>query len=157
MVVLRVTTVIIVIISFSASNIYPQRQWINFTNTDGITSIAVRTTDTLNELWLGVRGGVIRYDLDTNEKRVYTRADGLATNDIFSVTVNHFSDQLSVWAGGSFGYGISEFDGTQWITYNVSPSIWDARYKVFDMVIEKVASSSSDKLWISTLVGGSNV
>ena len=157
MAVLRIITVMFIFLSFPVSDINAQRQWLNFTNTDGITSIAVRTTDTLNELWLGVRGGVIRYDLDTDQKIVYTRADGLATNDIFSVTVNQFSDQLSVWAGGSFGYGISEFDGTQWITYNVSPSIWDARYKVFDMVIEKVASSSSDKLWISTLVGGSNV
>ena len=154
MAVLRIITVMLIFLPLSVSKIEAHSKWINFTNTDDITSIAVRTTDTLNELWLGVRGGVIRYDLDTDQKIVYTRADGLATNDILSVTVNHFSDKLSVWAGGSFGYGISEFDGTQWITYNVSPSIWDDRYKVFDMAIEPAVVGSSGRLWLSTLVGG---
>ena len=136
MAVLRIITVMFIFLSFPVSDINAQRQWLNFTNTDGITSIAVRTTDTLNELWLGVRGGVIRYDLDTDRQTVYTRTEGLATNDIFAIAVHPSSEKLNVWAGGRWGYGISEFDGTQWITYNVSPSIWDGRYMVRDMDLD---------------------
>lgn len=85
--------------------------WVNYTNTQEITSI---TYGLENDLWIGVRGGVVHLDLTTGATKVYTRATGLAPGDI--VTVATLKLSKSVWAGGTniYGWGLSEFRGSSW-------------------------------------------
>lgn len=84
--------------------------WVNYTNIDDITSIASYN----GTLWIGARGGVVRFDPKTMSKTIFTGADGLVTNDVFGLAVD--SDGR-VWAGGQAGNnGFGVYDGSSWTT-----------------------------------------
>jgi ligand-binding sensor domain-containing protein len=66
------------------------------------------------DLWTGGPGGVVHWYVETNEYIIYTTADGLASNEV--VAIAQTPDGM-LWFG-SFGAGISRFDGVSWQTYN---------------------------------------
>lgn len=91
--------------------VYSQKpQWINYTNIDYITSLACYN----DTLWIGARGGVVRFDPVTSSKAIFTRADGLVANDVQALAVGADG---RVWVAGNWGNdGIGVYDGTKWST-----------------------------------------
>lgn len=94
---------------FFSFNVKAQNpKWINYTNIDMITSIVSYN----NILWIGARGGVVRFDPQTLSKEIFTRADGLVANDITCLDVG---PDGRVWAIGSWGNpGFGVYNGNNW-------------------------------------------
>lgn len=112
-----ILTIVLVsmLVSFTIQIGYAQ-QWLNYTNSDHITSIDVAFN---GDLWIGLRGGVIHYNIQTGEKTKYTVAEGLILNDVAAVAV---SPSGTVLAGGRWGWGLSKFEGNNWSKYPISYS-----------------------------------
>ncbi|MFQ5729564.1 MAG: hypothetical protein ACE5GN_04305, partial [Waddliaceae bacterium] len=64
-------------------------------------------------LWVGTSNGILSYNLVTQAQQVYTTKDGLLSNMIHSITIG--PDQVK-WVG-TYGGGLSRFDGNQWTAY----------------------------------------
>jgi len=124
------------------SALYPQKlQWINYTNVDYITSLACYS----NIIWMGARGGVIRLDPANLSKKIFTRANGLLSNDVQAVAVG---PDGRVWASGIWGNeGIGVFDGTKWST--VATGNFQPIGGVFKMQV-----GPDGTVWFNMLVGG---
>ncbi len=118
-----------------------QSQWINYTNVDYITSIASYK----NIIWIGARGGVVRFDPASMSKTIFTRADGLVTNDVQALAVG---PDGSVWASGTWGNdGIGVYDGTNWSTVATGNS--QAIGGIYKMQV-----APDGTVWFNMLVGG---
>jgi len=64
-------------------------------------------------LWIGTTNGLLKYDLQKETQKVYTTKDGLLSNMIHTITV---SPKGEPWVG-TYGGGLSHFDGKQWTAY----------------------------------------
>jgi ligand-binding sensor domain-containing protein len=70
----------------------PEPVFSYFTNGDEINAM---TLDGQGYLWAATNGGVVRWELDTGEPTLFTRADGLPTNIIKTITA---AADGSIWA-----------------------------------------------------------
>lgn len=64
-------------------------------------------------LWVGTSNGLLRYDLVREEQKSYTTKNGLLSNIIHTVAIDPKGNK---WIG-TYGGGLSKFDGKQWTTY----------------------------------------
>jgi len=67
-------------------------------------------------LWLGLSNGIIRYDVSTSDQyKIFTTrsTSGLLSNGIYKVAVDAKGTK---WLG-TYGGGLSRFDGQKWISY----------------------------------------
>jgi len=65
-------------------------------------------------IWAATLGGVVKYDKNGNLIKYYTTSDGLVSNIVRSINIDHEGNKwFSVW-----GSGISMFDGSDWKLYN---------------------------------------
>ncbi|GEM_PF-494776 len=104
-------------LGFSQSN----PQWMHFTNTDGVSGIAIRGT----ELWAATSGGVVRYNMSTQQKTIYTRIDGLGSNFVTAISVApNGRPWCTTYAQYGINAGLYEFDGARWVQRSGSLSIF---------------------------------
>ncbi|MEW6682762.1 MAG: two-component regulator propeller domain-containing protein [Nitrospirota bacterium] len=91
----------------------PTGKWTNFETGANVKSIAING----RYLWLGLSNGVIRYDAETHDTHeIYTAArtsGGLLSNGVYAVRVD---SRDRVWIG-TYGGGLSVFDGASWFTF----------------------------------------
>jgi len=64
-------------------------------------------------LWIGTTNGLLKYDLKAETQKVYTTKDGLLSNMIHTITIG---PKGAPWVG-TYGGGLSHFDGKQWTAY----------------------------------------
>jgi len=98
-------------------------------------------------LWIGTSKGIIRYDTTTADQSVvYGARNGLLSDGIFSITIDK---EGNTWVG-TYGGGLSKFDGERWINYNVPDGLADAF--VYDLLF-----TENGTIWIATWSGANKV
>jgi len=97
--------------TYSAPNPHapPEALWNYFTLFSIVRSLAVEG----DVLWVGTSNGLLKYDMAHEDQKVYTTKDGLLSNIIHTVAVDPKGNK---WIG-TYGGGLSKFDGKQWTTY----------------------------------------
>lgn len=102
-----------VVACFQTPGTPPTAKWTNFETGANVKSIAIDG----RHLWLGLANGVIRYDAATHDTHeIYTAektAGGLLSNGVYTVRVD---PRGRVWIG-TYGGGLSVFDGSNWVTF----------------------------------------
>ena len=98
-------------------------------------------------MWVGTSGGVIRYDTNSDDYRVFDVRSGLLSNGVFHLS--RLGEQLAV---GTYGGGLSLFDERteRWKHYNIQHGLGDAF--VYD-----VLELSNGDIWIATWSGANRV
>lgn len=96
-----------------------------------------------NVLWVGTTGGVVRYDLKSEEFKLLDVQSGLLSNGVF-----HVSRLRGKLAAGTYGGGLSLLDEKSgaWETYNIPEGLGDAF--VYDLLEAK-----NGDVWIATWSG----
>ena len=94
-------------------------------------------------VWVGTSGGVIRYDTEKDEHRLYDVRAGLLSNGIFHLS--RLGNRLVV---GTYGGGLSLFDeaNEDWTNYNIQHGLGDGF--VYD-----VLQLPNGDIWIATWSG----
>ena len=94
-------------------------------------------------LWVGTSGGVVRYDLKSEEFKLLDVQSGLLSNGVF-----HVSRLRGKLAVGTYGGGLSLLDEKtgKWDTYNIPEGLGDAF--VYDLLEAK-----NGDVWIATWSG----
>jgi len=93
-------------------------------------------------LWIGTGNGLLRYDTQGKGKiEVYDNTNKLLSNGIFSIAI----DQKGLPWVGTYGGGLSHFNGSNWKNYNTPDGLNDAF--IYDIQIEK------DNIWLATWSG----
>lgn len=98
-------------------------------------------------MWVGTSGGVIRYDMRTDQYKRYDTRSGLLANGVF-----HLSKLKNRLLVGTYGGGMSllKEDDSGWDTYNIPEGLADAFvYDVLEM--------DNGDIWIATWSGANRV
>ncbi len=113
-------------------------EWLSYTNVNDICDIAVDG----NYIWFATPGGVKRYDKSTNEWKMYTTIDGLASNDVTSVAV----DDQYVWFGTRYN-GVSRYDKLN--------NTWQTFTKIDGLISNDITSIGvgTDCVWVGSWEG----
>ena len=101
-----------------------------------------------NIIWIGTSGGVIRYDVESDNFRIFdNKTKGLLSNGIFHVS--KLGDKI---LAGTYGGGLSVYDPKtdQWKNLNIPDGLADQF--VYD--VQKVANGD---VWIATWSGVNRV
>ena len=93
-------------------------------------------------LWIGTSNGLIRYDTEEEEQiEVYDNKHQLLSNGIFAISLDK-----NGWPWiGTYGGGLSYFNGSNWKNYNTPDGLNDAF--VYDIAWDK------EKIWLATWSG----
>jgi ligand-binding sensor domain-containing protein len=95
-----------------------------------------------NYLWIGTSNGLLRYDTQGKEEiKVYDNTNKLLSNGIFSIAI----DKKGLPWVGTYGGGLSHFDGSHWKNQNTPDGLNDAF--IYDIQFEK------DNIWLATWSG----
>ncbi|RMH21406.1 MAG: regulator [Gammaproteobacteria bacterium] len=95
-------------------------------------------------IWFATSGGVIRYDIDKDEHRIFdNKVAGILSNGVFHVSVI----DGKVFAG-TYGGGLSVYDPKQdeWKNYNIP-------YGLADQFVYDVVKDRHGDIWIATWSG----
>lgn len=100
-----------------------------------------------NLVWIGTSGGVIKYDTETDQHRLYDVRSGLLSNGIF-----HLSKMNGELVVGTYGGGLSllNLEKDTWRNYNIQHGLADA------FVYDVLAMPNGD-IWIATWSGANRV
>ena len=115
---------LITLIAFSLNGYAQQTNWLNYISTGHINTILAVD----NEVFFGgVSSGLIRYDVDTDTKTYYNKANsGIGSNVVKSIAAD---DDGNIWVGSSyftgslFSGGLYHFDGTSWEILTIENSL----------------------------------
>ncbi len=110
-------------------------KWQNFVNQNVINALLKEG----DFLWAATEGGVVKWNLKDNTFVSYTVLDGLADNFVFSIGMDR---DKNVWFG-TYGAGMSKFDGKQWMNYTEKEGLL-AKY------IMTIFIDWNGKLWCGT-------
>lgn len=77
-------------------------------------------------LWAATSGGVVRWELDSGESRVYTHSDGLVSLAIRGLAQD---GEGHIWVGYADHPAWSEYDGEKWSSYASREEAVTSRYK----------------------------
>ena len=117
----------------------PTDVWRSYTNGNYVNALAVEG----NYLWAATQGGVVRWDRTDSTYTKYTAADGLADNRVNAIAVDGAGHK---WFG-TWGGGVSEFDGDTWTTHTTADGL--ANNLVFRVTID-----GGGHKWFGTYGGG---
>jgi ligand-binding sensor domain-containing protein len=94
-------------------------------------------------VWVGTSGGLVRYDLQADDYKLYDHRSGLLSNGIFHV--GRINGRLAL---GTYGGGLALLDEEtqRWKTYNIPEGLGDA------FVYDCLTARKGD-LWIATWSG----
>ncbi len=98
-------------------------------------------------MWVGTSGGVIRYDINTDDYKLYNSRNGLLANGIFYV--GKVDNEIYI---GTYGGGLSILNEStgKWRTYNIPEGLGDAF--VYD-----VLKADNGDIWIATWSGANRI
>lgn len=98
-------------------------------------------------VWIGTSGGVIKYDTESDEHRLYDVRSGLLSNGIF-----HLSKMKNELVVGTYGGGLSLLNPQTdiWRNYNIQHGLADAF--VYDFL-----EMGNGDVWIATWSGANRV
>lgn len=115
--------------------------WTNFTTGANVKAMALEG----DHLWMGLPNGIIRYETDTvDSHEVFTPAStqgGLLSKGVYTLKVDRHGLK---WIG-TYGGGLTLFDGKTWKTYTVADGLGDQW--IYDIVFDR------DRAWIATWKG----
>lgn len=100
-----------------------------------------------DRMWVGTSGGVIRYDLKSDQFKLYNNQNGLLSNGVFFV--GKLQGKIAV---GTYGGGLSLLDPAteQWTNYNVPQGLADA-------FVYEVMEARNGDVWIATWSGANRI
>ncbi|MGB5538860.1 MAG: two-component regulator propeller domain-containing protein [Gammaproteobacteria bacterium] len=98
-------------------------------------------------MWVGTSGGAIRYNLKTDDYRLFDLRSGLLANGIFYI--GKLQDRIAL---GTYGGGLSVYDEQKdkWDIYNIPQGLGDA------FVYDALEMPNGD-IWIATWSGANRV
>lgn len=98
-------------------------------------------------MWVGTSGGVIRYNIKTDEYKLYDVRNGLLANGIF-----HLGKMDGELVVGTYGGGMSLLNEEtgKWRTYNIPEGLGDA------FVYDALKTDNGD-IWIATWSGANRI
>lgn len=98
-------------------------------------------------IWVGTSDGVIRYNTETDDFRMFDNRDGLLSKGIF-----HVGKLDGRIVAGTYGGGMSIYNETsdKWENYNIPNGLADA-------FVYKVLKASNGDVWIATWSGANRV
>jgi hypothetical protein len=115
--------------------------WANFTTGANVKAMALEG----DHLWMGLPNGIIRYETGTvDSHEVFTPAStqgGLLSKGVYTLKVDR---QGLKWIG-TYGGGLTLFDGKTWKTYTVADGLGDQW--IYDIVFD------GGQAWIATWKG----
>ncbi|TAK06493.1 MAG: hypothetical protein EPO39_08745 [Candidatus Manganitrophaceae bacterium] len=133
-------------------------RFVNFETGANVKSLAFEGED----LWLGLASGLIRYDTRTPDRHeIFTTrsTQGLLAKGIYKVAVDR---QGRKWVG-TYGGGLSRFDGKEWvtytpygggrITYDAAWTIYPAGSGLGDLWVYDIFFDPDGTAWIATWKG----
>lgn len=133
-------------------------RFVNFETGANVKSLAFEGDD----LWLGLASGLIRYDTRTPDRHeIFTvrSTQGLLAKGIYKVAVDR---QGRKWVG-TYGGGLSRFDGREWvtytpygggrITYDAAWTIYPAGSGLGDLWVYDIYFDPDGTAWIATWDG----
>ena len=138
----------------------PHALWTNFETEANVKALALDGDD----LWLGLSNGIIRYDTRTaDDHEVFTTRStqgALLSNGIYAIEVGADGRK---WIG-TYGGGLSSFDGHRWTTYTPygggSPVTYGDQWQIYpmgsglgDLWVYDMAFDEAGDLWIATWKG----
>jgi ligand-binding sensor domain-containing protein len=98
-------------------------------------------------LWVGTSEGIVKYDTHTDQFDVYdNKNSGLISNGIFFLS-KKIDGRLWV---GTYGGGLSLFDGNQWKNYNIPQGLADP-------FVYGAAKAPNGDVWIATWSGANQI
>jgi ligand-binding sensor domain-containing protein len=142
----------------------PTAKWTSFETGANVKAIAIAG----RYLWLGLSNGVVRYDSSTHDTHeIYTAArttGGLLSNGVYTVRID---SRGRVWIG-TYGGGLSVFDGSQWTTftpygagrvatYGADWTRYPSGRGLGDLWVYDVAFDHRGDAWVATWKGLSRV
>ncbi len=101
-----------------------------------------------NDVWVGTSGGAIRYDLTSNDYKLYdVKNKSLISNGVF-----HVSKLRGKIIIGTYGGGLSMYspDTDKWKNYNIPDGL-------ADQFVYDVAEDANGDYWIATWSGANRV
>ena len=93
----------------------PVDVWRTYTNGNYVRALAIEG----DTVWAATDGGVVRWERTAGTYAKYTTADGLASNRVEALAIDGAGHK---WFG-TFGGGVSEFDGDTWKTYTTADGL----------------------------------
>jgi ligand-binding sensor domain-containing protein len=98
-------------------------------------------------MWVGTSGGVVRYDTEKDDHKLYDVRSGLLSNGVFHISM--LGNKLMV---GTYGGGLSLFDKEKesWENFNIQHGLGDA------FVYDALKLANGD-IWIATWSGANRV
>jgi ligand-binding sensor domain-containing protein len=98
-------------------------------------------------VWVGTSDGVIRYNTETDDFRMFDNRDGLLSKGIF-----HVGKLDGRIVAGTYGGGMSIYNETsdKWENYNIPNGLADA-------FVYKVLKASNGDVWVATWSGANRV
>ncbi len=136
-------------------------RFINFETGANIKSLAFEG----RFLWLGLSTGIIRYDTHTQDQyEIHTNrsSKGLLARGIYKIAIDQ---QGTKWIG-TYGGGLSQFDGKQWqifTPYGAGKTSYDASWTIYpagsglgDLWVYDILFDSDNTAWIATWKGVSH-
>jgi ligand-binding sensor domain-containing protein len=116
-------------------------------------------------LWVGTTDGVIRYNRKDESQTVYTTKDGLLSNIILTIEPDPKSSRTGRGAWfGTYGGGLSHFDGSSWKSYTPYGGGMTSTYGsgwhpyppghgLGDLWVYDLAFDAKGTLWVATWKG----
>lgn len=115
--------------------------WVNFDTAANVKALALDQ----GQLWMGLSNGMIRYDTRTlSDHEIFTPEStngGLMSKGIYTLKVD---PQGTKWIG-TYGGGMTRYDGTTWKTFTVADGLGDQW--VYDIEFD------GPLMWIATWKG----
>ncbi len=99
-------------------------------------------------IWVGTSGGVIRYDMDTDDYQLYNNKNsGLLSNGIFHIS--RLGERMAI---GTYGGGLALFtpETEEWKTYNIP-------HGLADQFVYDVVQAKNGDVWIATWSGANRI
>jgi len=118
--------------------VQPPSGWTNYTNGNSVRALARQD----GYLWAGGSGGLVRWDLNDGSYVKFGIVDGLASNLVHDLLVDHDGN---LWVATEAG--LNRFDGQAWLTFDEADGLdTNVVYSLF-------LDDDSDLLWAGTAYG----
>jgi ligand-binding sensor domain-containing protein len=96
-----------------------EHAWAIIENWTSVNQVRAVLIDHSGDLWTGGPGGVVHWDLDTNQPTIYAIRDNPESTNVVSLLQ---SPDGTMWVG-TFGNGLAKFNGTGWQSFTMDDGL----------------------------------